>query len=108
MTVLRRGATLPWLLAILAAALLLALPALVHVQRAAAFSTWTFTANSMSDGRQHHTATLLQSGKVLVAGGDNEGGVLLSADLYDPGTDTWTATGDMTTARSQHTATLLP
>ena len=56
-----------------------------------------------------HTATLLPNGKVLVAGGcimavDD----LSSAELYDPATGTWTATGSLGTARYGHTATLLP
>jgi WD40 repeat protein len=68
-------------------------------------SSWTMTG-SMSTARYSQTATLLPSGKVLVAGGVN--GVLSSAELYDPATGTWTATGSMATARSYHTATLLP
>jgi N-acetylneuraminic acid mutarotase len=60
--------------------------------------------------RSRHTATLLPNGKVLVVGGDNNAGFhsLSSAELYDPATGTWTATGSPGTPRFRHTATLLP
>ena len=50
-------------------------------------------------------ATLLTSGQVLVAGGDF---FQSSAELYDPASGTWTATGSLHTARLLNTATLLP
>jgi hypothetical protein len=51
---------------------------------------------------------LLPSGKVLVAGGGNGSAALDNAELYDPATGTWTATGSLVTERASHTATLLP
>jgi N-acetylneuraminic acid mutarotase len=71
---------------------------------------WTATG-SMGAGRLFHTATLLRNGKVLVAGGCDDPNcltALASAELYDPATDRWTATGSMSAARGEHTATLLP
>ena len=70
--------------------------------------TWT-TTGSMAEARLgDHTATLLNNGKVLVAGGS--GGAfesMRSAELYDPATGTWSSAGEMVEARSNHTATLL-
>jgi N-acetylneuraminic acid mutarotase len=60
---------------------------------------------SMNTGRQVHTATLLNNGKVLVAGRYGESSA--SAELYDPIAGIWTPTGSMNVARSRHTATLL-
>jgi Galactose oxidase, central domain len=69
-------------------------------------TSWV-TTGSMGTARQYHTATLLQSGKMLVAGGVGTSGDLSSVELYDPSTGTWTATGSLGTARRNHTATLL-
>jgi hypothetical protein len=54
------------------------------------------------------TATLLDDGRVLVAGGVVAGGdASTAADLYDPSTGTFTALDPMITGRSNHTANLL-
>ena len=71
-----------------------------------ATGTWTLTG-SMGTTRSWHTATLLQDGRVLVAGGFNSDNVK-TAELYDPATGTWMPTGDLNVARYGHTATLLP
>jgi N-acetylneuraminic acid mutarotase len=73
--------------------------------------TWTATADA-NFGHYEHTATLLEDGRVLVAGGHrflSETGLLYEgkAEIYDPGTATWTVTGSMSTGRVLHTATLL-
>jgi len=64
--------------------------------------------SSLITGRHDHTATLLNNGKVLVAGGNASGSALSSTELYDPATGKWTATGSLTKTRYSHTATLLP
>jgi WD40 repeat protein len=81
---------------------LLALILSLAWSQAAPASTWSATG-SMASARQHHTATLLPNGKVLVAGGNDSTG----AELYDLASGTWSATGSMASARQHLTATLL-
>jgi len=73
------------------------------------------TLPNMATARTLHTATLLPNGKVLIAGGENGTNAAdagsastSSADLFDPATKTFTATGPLAETRSRHTATLLP
>ena len=68
---------------------------------------WTPTAGLMNVARTSQTASLLTSGKVLVAGGTGVGGVLSDSELYDPTANLWTVSGSMTVARTSHTAVVL-
>src|SRR5260370_37221429 len=63
----------------------------------------------MSTARDYATATLLPNGKVLIAGGFGDAGVLSSTELYDPATNTFApsnTTPEMNSARVAVTATL--
>jgi hypothetical protein len=72
-------------------------------------ATGTFVASgTLNTGRDTHTATLLNNGKVLIAGGfDSNSNIIDSAELYDPATGTFTPTGNLNIGRAVHTATLL-
>jgi N-acetylneuraminic acid mutarotase len=83
----------------------------------------TFVADVRDPGpRSLHTATLLNDGRVLIAGGDAgvpsatiaawgiagpTSNILATAELYDPATSTFAPVGSMSTPRLDHTATLL-
>jgi hypothetical protein len=80
---------------------------------AIAQSTGTFAATgNMSSPRVFHSATLLPNGKVLITGGLSSlisaALTLATAELYDPASGTFGRPGRMNSARSQHSATLLP
>jgi autotransporter-associated beta strand protein len=67
------------------------------------------TSSSMPTARRFHTSTLLNTGKILVAGGQTTGGLgVNTAEIYDPSTNTWASTGNMVSARFGHSAILLP
>jgi len=70
-------------------------------------SVVTMPAGKLVEGRYAHTATLLKTGKILIAGGEALE-VRSTAELADPMTGTSTLTGPMRERRSRHAATLLP
>jgi hypothetical protein len=73
-------------------------------------NTFAGSAPAMNTGRWGATATLLPSGKVLIAGGqDNFNSPISSTELYNPVTNTFAASApSMNAARFGATATLLP
>jgi len=78
----------------------------VRVAMARPAAAFTHTG-SMTIARTGHTATVLLDGRVLIAGGQNDGGGLASAELYEPMSRKFSATGSMTVVRYVHSATLL-
>jgi hypothetical protein len=64
-------------------------------------------ACTMETARESHTATLLDNGLVLIAGGDDRSASLATAELFNPGTHSFAPIGDMADARARHTAIAL-
>jgi hypothetical protein len=88
-------------------------------------ATWSRTGDMLYAIREgngyHSTTTLLPNGKVLYAGGYgcftgynpstldcSVTNYIAQAELYDPTTGTWSATGSLNYPRYNHTAILLP
>jgi len=58
----------------------------------------------LNAGRYNHTATLLNNGEVLIAGG---GVHLASTELYNPATGKFSLAANLNTGRTDHSAVLL-
>ena len=57
--------------------------------------------------RRAHTATVLDDGKVLIVGGDNQSGMVSQAELLDPASQMSSLMAASIVARTDHTATRL-
>ncbi len=97
----RRRAARLGLLVVLA--VLAGSPAVAHAASPSSLSA----TGSLNVARASQTSTRLFGGRVLVAGGQGAGGMLASAELFNPNNGAWTPTGSMGTARALHTATLI-
>jgi hypothetical protein len=73
---------------------------------------WSRVA-SMNFPRQHHSATLLPDGKVLVTGGtsasgnSNPAGAVKAAEMWDPAANTWSVMASGAAPRMHHSVALL-
>lgn len=68
----------------------------------------TPTGSYLNNTRTDEGVVVLADGRVLVVGGLGINGVLNTAEIYDPSSNTFTTVGAMTVSRQAPTATLLP
>jgi len=76
--------------------------------RAAGRETDTLDGGTLTTPRSGHTATLLPDGRVIVVSGFATTIETPATELYDPATNSWTATGNLNQARNFHATCLLP
>src|SRR5688572_32328860 len=62
---------------------------------------------TLNVARRGHSATRLADGRVLIAGGENSGGSLSDAEIFDPATGAFSVIGNMGGARADHAAVKL-
>jgi N-acetylneuraminic acid mutarotase len=72
----------------------------------AASGTWAFTG-SVHSSRDGHTATRLNDGTVLVAGGELNNVALDTSEIYSQSTGLWSTVGNLNVARVNGSAVLL-
>jgi len=61
----------------------------------------------LSVARRSHTATLLQDGKILIVGGDDQNSLVNQAEIFDPVSLSSSIIASSPAPRTDHTATLL-
>ncbi|MEM6893951.1 MAG: PKD domain-containing protein, partial [Bacteroidota bacterium] len=75
--------------------------------------TVTATSNTLTFARTMHNSTVLPNGQVLVTGGISDAslftdtGARLTAELYDPTTNSWATVAGMQTPRTYHSVAIL-
>ncbi len=92
-------------LAVSAISGLITIGAFVAPAVAAGSGTWSTTGN-LHASHDGHTATVLPSGEVLVAGGEGQNGVVAATELYSAASRSWTVAGSLAVARAAHDALL--
>ncbi len=80
------------------------LPVIASPSDACTDDTWTPTSlNNVPEARELHTAVWTGS-EMIIWGGFNGGGELITGGRYNPSTDSWTATANVPGPRREHTA----
>jgi len=80
----------------------------IYDATAGTMGEFSLVTSTMDQARRWPTATVLDSGLVLVVGGTPDGVIgLNSAELFDPAAETFSSAMTMTTGRFDHAATLL-
>lgn len=69
--------------------------------------TYRFTNSGMKFSHHSHTATLLDNGQALIAGGIDGSGASGNSEVYDPATDNFQVVGAMNFPRSLHSSVKL-
>lgn len=64
--------------------------------------------DSLEIERKGHTATILNDGRLLIAGGDNSLGSISYCEVFNPITGQWSLTDSLFIKRGNHSAVLLP
>ena len=81
-----------------------------------AIATWVSASSSeqveplddLAVPRTGHTATALSDGRILITGGrDGDGNLVAASEIFDPETQTSSASATLNTARVDHSATVL-
>src|SRR6476646_6609957 len=96
--------TLGHLFALLGAVVLLAIATWVS----ASSSEQVQPLDNLATPRTGHTATALSDGRILITGGrDSNGNLVAASEIFDPETQTSSASATLHTARVDHSATVL-
>ena len=70
---------------------------------------WTVATGLLATARHHHTVTMMNDGRLLVAGGINIGAVTIdTVEIYNPWNDSIAAGPVMPAVRSDHAAVMMP
>ncbi|MDC8016238.1 kelch repeat-containing protein [Tahibacter soli] len=70
-------------------------------------NTWATVAPGTTVSLRRHTATLLATGQVMIAGGERQFGETFGLELYDPVANTWMPWGHLDYERQRHAAVQL-